>query len=172
MHGSGGSEPVFEINVHSRHPVMRVVRRNVEIHQSRGIGMELQDQYSVTLESPTGLVDAQLSLYEDIDNYRVDVASPGYSFSRTADDYFAAFQLLRSDMQKKGLTPLCNGASLDVYPSPMGRDMGGGYKAYKLHPGQQAKMADLINIFEHTIEIRHCTVDEQNEYYEKWLSSL
>ncbi len=27
MHGSGGGQPVFEININSRHPVMRVVRR-------------------------------------------------------------------------------------------------------------------------------------------------
>ncbi|MEH7304129.1 hypothetical protein [Neobacillus drentensis] len=43
---------------------------------------------------------------------------------------------------------ICNGAALNVYPSPMALSMGSGRLAYKLNFGKQAISEDLVDIFD------------------------
>jgi hypothetical protein len=54
----------------------------------------------------------------------------------------------------------------------MGREMSGGLKAYKLTAGTQAKMSDLVFIFDCRPDTEPVTVAEQEQYYEQWLKSL
>lgn len=90
----------------------------------------------------------------------------------TASDFFDAFCCIRLELQKENLIPFCYGASLNVYPSGMLRDMGRGIRAYKLVEGNQAKMADLVDIFAEGPDVIPAYVSPQKEFFEHWLSSL
>lgn len=96
--------------------------------------------------------------------------SKTYGF--VADNYFEALQKLRLEAEKKDIQLLCNGAALNVYPSPMMLSMGEGRKAYKLTYVVPAKKLDILDIFEYDPALKMATVDKQNDFYEKWLESL
>jgi hypothetical protein len=87
-------------------------------------------------------------------------------------DLFECLTLLRQDLETEGWYILCAGARIDVYPSRMARDMGGGRKAYVMRLGVPAKSDDLVDTFA-TAQIEQVgTVEEQLAYYERWLKSL
>lgn len=91
--------------------------------------------------------------------------------SKTADDYFSALNLIRRELEKDNILIVCNGASKDVYPSPMMRDMGDGDLAYRLKLGYKAKREDIVNIFDvDKDKFIPSTVDEQEKYYNEWLT--
>jgi hypothetical protein len=75
-------------------------------------------------------------------------------------------------LEKENLLLHCYGASRNVYPSAMMRGMGTGDKAYKLHMGQPAKQEDIVSLFDTGPDVLPTTVADQEEYYERWLSSL
>ncbi len=84
---------------------------------------------------------------------------------------FEALQIARNEASKVGLTLLCNGARLNVYPSPMMRSMGGAAMAYTLTLGEQAQRKNIVCIFDNTEE-PISTPKEQDEFYQRWLKSL
>jgi hypothetical protein len=88
-----------------------------------------------------------------------------------ASDYFKAFSIVRQELEKEGLQPLCYGASLNVWPSGMGRDMGAGLTAYRLTMGKHARREDLVDIFEYGPDVVPATVAQQKEFWEAWLKS-
>lgn len=92
--------------------------------------------------------------------------------SKTAEDYFSALCLIRRELEEEGIVLICNGASKDVFPSPMMRDMGDGDQAYRLKIGSPARMSDVVNIFDLDKDaFIVSTVDEQEMYYKEWLDS-
>lgn len=91
---------------------------------------------------------------------------------RSDRGYFQALVELRRQLEQLHATIECNGASLNIYPSPMIQAMGYGDKAYKLSLGAPAKLADLVNIFELDSDFVASTVVSQQEFYEQWLKSL
>jgi hypothetical protein len=66
---------------------------------------------------------------------------------------------------------MCYGASLNVYPSGMGRDMGAGLMAYRTTIGKVPELADLVNIFDEGPDFIPATVAQQEEHYQEWLRS-
>jgi hypothetical protein len=90
----------------------------------------------------------------------------------TDSDYFEAFCRIRESLEADGLRPVCYGASRNVYPSGMSRDMGGGLRAYKLQLGQPGRIADLVDIFSTGPDVVPVPVAEQRECYLRWLESL
>lgn len=86
--------------------------------------------------------------------------------------FFEALRDVRRTLDKEGIALLCLGASRDVYPSPMQQSMGLSVKAYRNRLGQQARTSDLVNIFQPASDIQPSTVQEQDEYHQKWLESL
>lgn len=56
----------------------------------------------------------------------------GKMIEAEAPDFFEALCLIRRQLEREGLIPFCYGASLNVYPSAMARDMGAGLKAYRM----------------------------------------
>jgi len=56
----------------------------------------------------------------------------GKTLEAEAPDFFEALCLIRRRLESEGLIPFCYGASLNVYPSGMARDMGAGLKAYRM----------------------------------------
>jgi hypothetical protein len=93
------------------------------------------------------------------------------TISSDATDFFEALVSIRRQLQADGLAPYCYGASLNVFPSGMARDMGQGLKAYKLTLGKHAKSVDLVDIFDEGTDIAPADVDAQEQFYRDWLGS-
>ncbi len=87
-------------------------------------------------------------------------------------DIFEGFCQIRLELEKEKLIPSCYGASLNVYPSGMGRDMGTGLKAYKMTMGSQARLEDLVHILSAGADVIPAYVSLQREFFESWLKSL
>jgi hypothetical protein len=112
-----------------------------------------------------------LSTTENEDGCCISFAYRGRTIDAEASDYFDALCQIRLILEKEGLIPFCHGASLNVYPSGMARDMGAGLKAYKLTPGKHAKMADLVDIFSQGPDVIPAFVGPQREFYEEWINT-
>jgi hypothetical protein len=91
----------------------------------------------------------------------------------TANDFFAALDKVRQQLEPRGIVPLVNGANRTNYPSGMARDMGMGFSVYRLRLGKQmGDMADLVKTFEANAVDQVSTVKEQREFFEQWLRSF
>ena len=99
---------------------------------------------------------------------QIDFKFHDQQISKRADNYFAALQLIRTELEPDGVLLVCYGASLNVYPSPMAFDMGDAEKAYKLEFGKNAELTNLVSIFATGSDVVPATVDEQNAFYERW----
>ncbi|GLS26417.1 hypothetical protein [Marinibactrum halimedae] len=87
-------------------------------------------------------------------------------------DFFAAFCVIREQLEADGLIPFCYGSSLNVYPSAMCRDMGSGMIAYKTEMGQRVSRDHLVNIFEQGHDVIPSSVSKQKEHFKQWLQSI
>jgi len=95
----------------------------------------------------------------------------GKEISGTDRDFFEAFCRVREQLQNEGLIPLCYGASRNVFPSGLLRDMALGLRAYRLQLGQQSGRDDAVSIFDSGLDIDPVSVDIQNQFYDQWLRS-
>lgn len=86
--------------------------------------------------------------------------------------FFEALVKIRIKLEQNGIKLFCQGCRKNVYPSPMMLAMGSGDKAYVLTLGRQAKMSDMVSIFEKCEFEEYATVKEQRAFYEKWIKSL
>lgn len=90
----------------------------------------------------------------------------------TAPDYFEAFCRVRLHLEKEKLIPFCYGASLNVYPSGMCRDMGAGMTAYRISIGKQVdRKNDLVGIFTEAPDVIPASVSKQKAYFDEWIKS-
>ncbi|MBQ1782625.1 MAG: hypothetical protein II007_03140 [Gammaproteobacteria bacterium] len=96
----------------------------------------------------------------------------GKVISSAAQDYFEALSDIRLELEKENLIPFCYGASLNVFPSNMARDMGRGKAAYKMEMGKPAGRESLVRIFEQGADVIPSSVSRQKEYFSDWLASL
>ncbi len=120
-----------------------------------------------------GEEDEQILIVQgrDGENCRLTCTVRGETHLADAPDYFSALQIIRRRaLEPKGLIPFCYGASLNVWPSAMSRDMGGGLKAYKIEIGLPA--TELVGIFEEGSDIIPASVATQEEYSRDWIESL
>jgi hypothetical protein len=85
-------------------------------------------------------------------------------------DFFEAFCRVREALEPLGLKPLCYGASRNVFPSGLGRDMGDGLQAYKLRLGQPT--TGEVSIFAEGADVEPVNVRTQHQFWEDWLRSL
>ena len=93
----------------------------------------------------------------------------GRVIEEKASDFFEALCRVRLRLEAEKLIPFCYGASLNVFPSGMARDMGAGLKAYRLTIGKHAK--ELVGIFDEGADVIPATVARQKEYFDEWLKS-
>ena len=93
------------------------------------------------------------------------------TISSDATDFFEALVSIRRQLQADGLAPYCYGASLNVFPSGMARDMARGLAAYKLTPGKHANRADLVKIFDEGTDVVPTDVDAQEQFFRDWVGS-
>jgi hypothetical protein len=96
--------------------------------------------------------------------------SRGQQLTGEGRDFFDAFREVRNALWQQGLIPYCYGASLNVWPSGMGREMGRGLKAYKSELGLPA--TELVGIFDEGPDIIPANVERQEEYHRDWINSL
>jgi hypothetical protein len=94
------------------------------------------------------------------------------SLEETANDYFEAFCKIRLRLEEKNLIPFCYGASLNVYPSGMCREMGGGSVAYRLKTGQKPLRVDLIGIFDEGPDVIPAKVSMQKAFFDDWIKKM
>jgi hypothetical protein len=137
----------------------------------------MPDKYPVkAIDSAGGTLEGEIEAWEespsDPDQVVVRLHLAGVESEKTADDFFSALVAIRVELDAKGIRLMNYGSSLNVYPSPMSRSMGSGEKAYRLSMGEQAKTADLVSIFETGPDVTPSTVQEQEQFYRKWISSL
>jgi len=95
----------------------------------------------------------------------------GKSIEAEATDFFEALCLIRLQLEPEGLIPFCYGASLNVYPSGMARDMGARLKAYRLTKGAHARRTDLVEIFATGPDVIPSSVDAQKAFWSEWLAT-
>lgn len=96
----------------------------------------------------------------------------GRVVSTEALDYFDALCNVRLELEKEGLIPFCYGASINVFPSPMARQMGKGKSAYKMEMGKQTTRECAVRIFENGADVTPSPVALQKQYFNDWLASL
>jgi hypothetical protein len=87
----------------------------------------------------------------------------------SATDYFKAFSQIRLQLEPDGLIPFCYGASLDIFPSGMGRDMGSGLVAYRITIGRTPDT--LVRIFDTGPDVIPASVANQKQHFDDWLNS-
>jgi hypothetical protein len=88
-----------------------------------------------------------------------------------AADYFEAFCKIRAQLESDHLIPFCYGASLNVFPSGMSRDMSAGMTAYRLTLGKRPGRGDLVRIFDEGADVIPASVALQKEHFNDWLKS-
>ncbi|NQX23207.1 hypothetical protein [Curtobacterium sp. VKM Ac-2852] len=77
----------------------------------------------------------------------VTVSLLGVEHSATADDAFEALSLVRAALDRDGWLLGVQGARVDVWPSGMARQQGGGLRAYRHRRGRRPRLDDLVDVF-------------------------
>lgn len=94
----------------------------------------------------------------------------GKIITSTGTDIFSSFLNLREILP--GYIFQCKGAKINVHPSRMSSQMGGGLMAYELSMSTPAKRSDLVNIFTPDTVGDEVSPMEQREFFKKWMQSL
>jgi hypothetical protein len=85
---------------------------------------------------------------------------------------FDCLTKLRKEMESRGVLIACKGSQLNVFPSGMCKQMASGMVAYKLTLGESTVREDIVNIFDPAEPELVVSIEEQKEFYTKWLMSL
>lgn len=102
---------------------------------------------------------------------RITCRVRGETFTADEGDFFEALSTVRRRaLEPKGLIPFCYGASLNVWPSGMARDMGQGLSAYKMKMGVPA--TELVGIFDQGTDVIPSSVEQQAEFAKEWIGSF
>ncbi len=111
---------------------------------------------------------------ESIENClcRLSCEYRGKVIAAEAGDFFEALCMIRLTLEKENLIPFCYGASLNVFPSNMARQMGLGHSAYRMEMGKPAGKGNLVPIFSQGKDIFPASVERQHAYFEAWVASL
>ncbi len=127
-------------------------------------------------KNESDIIEGALKLCEesqdDEDMVLVELTVNGNSISFQDENFFQAFQAFRRHLEEHHIQVMCNGAAINVYPSPMQLSMGVGRLAYKLNVGKQATAEDIVDIFGYQENLKFVRIDEQLNYYIKWSKSL
>ncbi len=132
----------------------------------------MDDRYKVSLIGGDEDEQAVFTLTDEGDGCMLRCEYRGKAIERMASDYFEALIRVRRVLADEGLIPFCYGASLNVYPSGMARNMGQGLQAYKLAISHPAKLSDLVEVFAEGLDVIPASVAEQEQFFRDWLASL
>lgn len=131
----------------------------------------MDERYRVNLVGGNDDEAAVFTLFDEGNRCRLRCEYRDRTVERTASDFFQALCDVRDLLAEDGLIPFCYGASLNVYPSGMARDMGQGLKAYKLAVGRHARTGDLVEIFAEGLDVSPASVAAQEQFYRDWIAS-
>jgi hypothetical protein len=131
----------------------------------------MDEQHRVFLVGGNDDETAIFRLFDEANHCRLKCEYRDKAVESAATDFFRALCDVRGLLAEEGLIPFCYGASLNVYPSGMARDMGRGLKAYKLAMGRHAKTDDLVEIFAEGFDVIPASVAAQEQFYRDWLAS-
>ncbi len=96
----------------------------------------------------------------------------GRTIEESSTDYFEAFCGVRRRLEEEKLIPFCYGASLNVFPSGMCREMSAGMKAYRMMIGKPVDpKKDLVGIFDEGPDVIPASVALQKGHFDEWLNS-
>lgn len=120
------------------------------------------------------LYECELELYDEQldDNVKLVLKNKEQTIAFSADNYFDALEKLRRYLEDRNEKILCKGSNENVYPSAMQLNAGSGRNAYLLALGKQAKLADVVDIFEESDFDSCASCDKQKEFFERWTESL
>jgi len=105
--------------------------------------------------------------------WEIFFSGAGYEYEKfEGSDLFKAFLVLRKKLEESDYKLLCSGARKDVLSSGMSRSMGGGRKAYVVRLGSQARMKDMLDIFDYAEPELIVSSHEQQQFNEQWFESL
>lgn len=146
-----------EINLLRFSHLVQSGRRRLRVARLRKWDCGLDERHTILLLSGTEGETGIFVLFDESDGARAHCRLlckyRDKAVESTATDFFQALCDVRSLLAKDGLIPFCYGASLNVYPSGMARDMGQGRKACKLAMGRQARREDLVDIFSGGLDV-------------------
>ncbi|WP_448089721.1 hypothetical protein [Pseudomonas azerbaijanoccidentalis] len=94
----------------------------------------------------------------------------GFSKKYESQDLYLCLAKIRAEWPN--IKFLCKGSKLNVTPSRMCSQMSGGSVAYELKIGEPATFDDIVQIFDHEETDIVFTLEEQQDFYRKWLLSL
>lgn len=109
----------------------------------------MTETIEIQVVDPNGLHQAaNISFEQDYPQCRILLGIDDKVVSGNGTDFFMALCDIRRQIEAEGFRLHCYGASKNVYPSGMARDMGQGLHAYRLRLGKVPKSDDLVGIFE------------------------
>jgi len=91
------------------------------------------------------------------------------SLTAKSDGYFSAYQWLRDELLKNGYGLKCNGSLINATQSSM---MSYTPKIYLVEIGKQALLKNIVDIWGYRDLAYFPDTKEQNQYIEKWWTSL
>lgn len=100
-------------------------------------------------------------------DYTVHVTWGSLSSRHTAWNLFQALAQVRGDLEKYGLQPAVEGACIDVYPSRMALEMGGGRRAYHWAGGGRPVTVDIFDDVPVSHHARLASVNAQRTAHEQ-----
>lgn len=120
------------------------------------------------------LYECELELYyEQIDdNVKIVLKDKEQTMAFSADNYFDALEILRRYLEDRNEKILCKGSNENVYPPAMQLNAVSGRNTYSLLLGRQAKLADIVDIFEESDFDSCVSCDKQNTFFDRWTESL
>jgi hypothetical protein len=98
------------------------------------------------------------------------VLESGLRKTYSGSDLYVCFGMLRADYPETKF--LCKGAKLNVHPSSMSSQMSAGVVAYELQLGKPAGPDDLVNIFDYEVADITNDIEQQRDFYKRWLESF
>ncbi|WP_143658895.1 hypothetical protein [Streptomyces sp. SA15] len=136
-------------------------RRNVSVEK------EVLYDKEISLVSQSGEKPGQLVAELSQDDYTVHITSGSLSWSATSWNFFTALSSVREVLEDHSLKPAVEGACVDVYPSRMALEMGGGRRAYRW-PGTGSPMTvDIFDDVPLADRARLASVAEQQRAHER-----
>ena len=102
---------------------------------------------------------------EEVDTSCLKVASSFCSLTASGEHLFEVFKILRDQLLQDGWGLLCYGAAVNAYVSPM---MSACDKVYMLTPFYQAKMEDVVCLFDFYDVRSFVDSKAQEAFYNVW----
>jgi hypothetical protein len=103
---------------------------------------------------------------------RLELTYSDQTVEGIATDWFQALIEIRKQIEPRGVRLHVWGASRNVWPSGMARDMGLGRSAYRMQMGKPAERTDLVNVFATGPGIEPVTIAEQESFKDEWFASI